>query len=109
MTTADAVARIALGSVSGNASASGNAGDAQQNAAAPASSPPLGFAVKPPVTGPLSEDGTEAPRRPGVAASAAFVPAGLCFVAGRAPSRETLFPAQSLCAAVWSPLTSGRG
>ena len=50
LTTADAVARIALGSVSGNASASGNAGDAQQNAAAPAISPPVVFDVRPPVT-----------------------------------------------------------
>jgi len=45
LTTADAVDRIALGSVSGNASASGNAGDAPQNAAAPGTSLPLGFAV----------------------------------------------------------------
>ena len=42
LTTADAVDRIALGSVSGNGSASGTAGDAPQNAAAPVPSPPDG-------------------------------------------------------------------
>jgi len=109
LTTADAVARIALGSVSGNASASGNAGDAQQNAAAPASSPPLGFDVKPPVTGPLSEDGTEAPRRPGVAASAAFVPAGRWSVAGGDASRESGFPARCWFEVTPAPPSSGTG
>src|SRR5438093_4460660 len=82
LTTSDAVDRIALGSVSGTGSASGNAGDAQQNAAAPASSPPTEVDVRPLVTWPLSGGGAGARRRPGVAAYAGVGPAGRWSAAG---------------------------
>src|SRR5713101_3276106 len=107
LTTSDAVDRIALGSVSGNGSASGNAGDAQQNAAAPAPSPPTGFDVRPPVTWPLSGGGAGAPRRPGVAASAAFDPAGQWSATGGDAYRESGFPARCWSAAAPAPHSSG--
>src|SRR6266511_3151555 len=109
LTTSDAVDRIALGSVSGNGSASGNAGDAQQNAAAPASSPPTGFDVRPLVTWPLSGGGAGAPRRPGVAVSAAFDPAGRWSAIGGDAYRGSGFPARCWSAAAPGPHSSGTG
>ena len=91
LTTADVVDRIALESVSGNSSASGNAGDVQQNVAAPAPSPPKGFDERPPVTSPLLEGGAGVPRRPRVAASAAFAPAGRWSATDGDASREVAF------------------
>src|SRR5436853_5907821 len=109
LTTSDAVDRIALESVSGNDSASGNAGDAQQNAAAPAPSPRVGFDVRSPVTWPLSGGGAGVPRRPGVAASAAFAPVGPWSAAGGDASRESGLPTRCWSEAAPAPHSSGTG
>src|SRR2546421_7200779 len=109
LTPSDAVDRMALGSVSGNGSASGNAGDAPQNAAAPAASPPTGFAVRPRVTWPLSEGGAGAPRRPGGAASAAFDPAGRWSARGGDAARASGLPARWGAAAAPGPQRRGTG
>ncbi len=70
-TTSDAGDRIALGSVAGTGSASGNAGDAQQSAAFLAPAPQVRFGTRPRVPGPLLEGAGGVPKRLGVATCAA--------------------------------------
>src|SRR6266581_3838660 len=109
MTTSAAVDRIASGSVSRIGAASGTVGDAPQNAASPAPGPPTGFDVRPLVTWPLSGGGAGAPRRPGVAASAAFDPAGRWSATGGDAYRASGFPARGWSATAPVPHSNGTG